>query len=87
MKRAFSLIGPLALAACAAPPVPAPVVAGYAASQGEQGLFVHRTTVPFTYSDGAEARRAADRLCGGRVKSSTEDNFRDGAWIYPQGCA
>ncbi|HEY0274479.1 MAG TPA: hypothetical protein VGC31_00180 [Paenirhodobacter sp.] len=87
MKRALPFFGPLALAACAAPPVPAPVLAGYAASQKGQALFVRRTAAPFTYSDGAEARRAADRLCGGRVKSSTEDNFRDGAWIYPQGCA
>ncbi|MFC3061162.1 hypothetical protein [Paenirhodobacter populi] len=79
----------LALAACAAPPVPerAPAVAGYAAAHAGGALIVTRDAAPFTYSDGAEARRAADRLCGGRVESSTEDNFRDGAWIYPRGCA
>ncbi|RWR29614.1 hypothetical protein D2T29_14465 [Sinirhodobacter populi] len=86
MKQSLPLT--LALAACAAPPPPAPpAVAGYAAAHAGGALIVTRDAAPFTYSDGAEARRAADRLCGGKVASSTEDNFRDGAWIYPRGCA
>jgi hypothetical protein len=85
MKQSLPLT--LALAACAAPPPAPSVVAGYAATQAGGALIVTRDAAPFTYSDGAEARRAADRLCGGRVESSTEDNFRDGAWIYPRGCA
>ncbi|RLL71880.1 hypothetical protein [Paenirhodobacter hankyongi] len=91
MNAALPLsLGALALAACTAPQAPeaAPVVAGYAASKGEMGaLVVTRKARAFDYSEGAEARRAADALCGGRVNSSPEDNFQGGAWVFPGGCA
>lgn len=50
---------------------------------------VHRSTSPFTYADGAEARRQADQQCGGRVQTSIYDRFEGstGAWVFPGGCA
>lgn len=90
MRDALPLIGSLALTGCVAVVpvvVPAPGDAAYAVTRVGAGLSVRRTAAPFGYADGAEARRAADRFCGGKVASSTDDNFRDGAWIYPRGCA
>ncbi|MEZ5884870.1 MAG: hypothetical protein R3D53_13840 [Paracoccaceae bacterium] len=92
MRAALPLgFGALALAACAAPsgaPRPASEVAGYRAGNGADGaLIVTRTAAPFAYDEGAEARRAADALCGGKVASGPKDNFRDGAWHFPGGCA
>ena len=91
MRAALPLgFSALALAACAAPPTtrPASEVAGYRAGTGEGGaLVVSRVSAPFAYDEGAEARRAADALCGGKVASGPKDNFRDGAWIFPGGCA
>lgn len=65
-----------------------------AAVAGYQGAFlptgelaVTRVTQPFGYAEGAEAKRAARALCGGAVASGPQDNFRDGAWVFPGGCA
>lgn len=97
MKAALALITLAALAACA-PPVgpdakgPQVVergVAGYTAMRGTAGeLIVKRAGAPFTEADGAEAKRAANSFCGpdGAV-TGTEDNFREGAWVFPGGCA
>lgn len=90
MSQAFPLIGTLALTGCVAVvpvAVPVPADTAYAVTRAGDALLVRRTATPFTYSDGAEARRAADRYCGGKVASSPEDNYRAGAWIYPRGCA
>ena len=87
----------LALAACATA-VPAPdggaraprvaTVAGYQGAFLPTGeLAVTRSAAPFGYADGAEAKRAAKALCGGAVASGDRDNFREGAWIFPGGCA
>lgn len=87
---------PLTLAACATAPAPdgaahAPrvaEVAGYAGAVLPTGaLAVTRKAAPFRYDEGAEAKRAAKALCGGAVASGDTDNFRDGAWIFPGGCA
>jgi hypothetical protein len=80
----------LALSACATPhAVGAARVApaGYGVTVEDRELFVTRQARVFGYSDGLEARKAADAYCMGRVNSSTADNFRDGAWRFPQGCA
>ena len=84
----------LALGACARPGVgEAPRGArvapeGYAAAEGAQGLVVTRAGQPFGYADGAEAKRAANAYCGPRgVASGDLDNFREGAWLFPGGCA
>lgn len=92
MQSAFPLmLGTLALTACAAPLAEPALraVPGYAAVAGPSGdLRVTRVGVPFGYADGAEARRAADAICGsGGVDSSIRDHFHEGAWIYPEGCA
>ena len=87
----------LSLAACA-PPVgpdakgPAPVekgLAGYTALRGAAGeMLVRRVAAPFSYADGAEAKRAANGFCGpDGVASGPADNFREGAWVFPGGCA
>ncbi|SOC10310.1 hypothetical protein [Rhodobacter maris] len=90
--RAALLILPLA--ACASPPVgsdavgPLAAVAGYTGSFGPQNeLRVRRNAPPFSYDEGAEAKRAAQALCRGAVASGPEDNFREGQWIFPGGCA
>ena len=46
------------------------------------------TGMPYTFADGAQARKQADALCGtGGVRTSIYDRFADGAWTYPEGCA
>jgi len=60
---------------------------GYAVTAEGGALRVTRTAQAFGYADGAEARRGADAFCRGKVKSSPEDNFQAGAWVYPGGCA
>lgn len=88
---------PLFLAACAtAAPAPdggaqAPreaFDADYAGAFLPTGeLLVRRVAAPFTYADGAEARRAADGFCKpAGVASGPDDNFRKGAWVFPGGC-
>jgi hypothetical protein len=61
--------------------------AGYGVSSEGGGLRITREGRAFDYSEGAEARRTADAFCRGKVKSSPEDNFQAGAWVYPGGCA
>ena len=88
---------PLALAACATmQPLPdggarAPrlaEVAGYAGAFLPTGeLAVTRKAAPFGFDEGAEAKRAANALCGGNVASGDRDNFKTGAWVFPGGCA
>lgn len=92
-----ALIAPLTLAACASTaPMPdggarAPRLAEVAGYQGawlpSGELAVTRKAAPFGYDEGAEAKRAAKVLCGGTVASGDRDNFSDGAWIFPGGCA
>ena len=51
-------------------------------------LLVRRVAAPFSYADGAEAKRAANGFCGpDGVASGPADNFREGAWVFPGGCA
>ena len=64
-----------------------PVTEGYSVNFEDRGIAVTREGRGFDYSEGLEARRVADDFCRGRVKSSTADNFRDGAWRFPKGCA
>ena len=91
-----ALFAVLSLAACAATPMPdggakAPRVAqvwGYEGSWLPAGeLAVSRTAAPFGLDEGAEAKRAANALCAGTVASGPADNFREGCWIFPGGCA
>jgi len=97
LAHVAGLIAPLALVACTtAAPMPdggarAPrvaEVAGYSGAFLPSGeLRVTRTGSAFGHDEGAEAKRAANALCGGRVASGDRDNFREGAWLFPGGCA
>ena len=92
-----ALLLPLAIAGCAAAaPMPdggahAPRLAEVAGYQGaflpSGELAVTRKAARFGYDEGAEAKRAANALCGGKVASGDRDNFSEGAWIFPGGCA
>ncbi|KEO51553.1 hypothetical protein TP2_11705 [Thioclava pacifica DSM 10166] len=63
-------------------------VEGYTAGYDAAGaLVVMRQATPFANYDGAEAKRAANAICGGAVASSINDTYRDGAWVFPNGCA
>lgn len=101
VKGGAAALALASLAACAAPgamPGATPdggaraprlaTVAGYEGAFLPTGeLAVRRVTQPFGYAEGAEAKRAARALCGGEVASGPQDNFRDGAWVFPGGCA
>lgn len=92
MRTLLASIGLATLAACAAPAPKAPApqgLAGYTAMKGPAGeLIVKRAGAPFSYADGAEAKRAANSFCGPNgVASGDLDNFRDDAWVFPGGCA
>ncbi len=84
----------LALAACApavAPVAPGPVVVDGVAydvsRRPSQAVLVRRIDRPFQNWEGAEARRAADRFCQGRAKTSIRDRFEGDGWLIVEGCA
>ncbi len=83
MKRLLA-IPVLALSACGAPDVQA--VPG-----GSVPVSVTSATgQPYTYADGAQAKKQADAQCGtGGVRTTIYDRFDDatGAWVFPGGCA
>ena len=57
---------------------------------GSGQVVVTGADLPYTQSDGAAARQAADAVCGPRgVRTSIYDSFDAGraAWVYPEGCA
>jgi hypothetical protein len=88
--RALPLLS-LPLAACVAAG-PAPVApranATASLSQAGAGVQVVRTVAPaYAMWDGAAARRDADALCGGKVRSSIYDRYESGAWVFVEGCA
>lgn len=89
MARALALVaGTAGLAGCAAQATGPVAPAGYGAVVLPGGaLQVTRAATPFAGWEGAEARRAADAACGGRVAASIYDRFSDGAWIFVGGCA
>lgn len=76
------MAAPLLLAACAAAPPPA--------SPTGAALVVTSPAAPFTFADGAAAKRQADADCGQQgVRSSIYDRFDEtrAAWVFPEGCA
>jgi len=97
MKTPLALIATAALAGCQQPVGPdsvgpRPVAHARAGLRRSArckagALIVTRDAAPFSYSDGAEAKRAANGFCGPKgVDSSPEDNFREDAWVFPGGC-
>ncbi|GAB1363381.1 hypothetical protein MASR1M32_26170 [Rhodobacter sp.] len=90
MIRALPILS-LPLAACVAA-APAPVApradVGASLSQAGKAVRVTRTAAPaYAMWDGAAARRDADALCGGKVRSSIYDRYEAGAWVFVEGCA
>jgi hypothetical protein len=81
----------MGLAVTAAGCAPAPGVGGAAAGPAARGpLEVRAADVPFTYADGAVAKRQADAQCGPRgVRTSIYDRFDEAraVWIFVEGCA
>ncbi len=80
-----SLFACAALAGCAGQPG-SPIAAAVA---GRTPVSVTSATgLPYTFADGAQAKKQADALCGtGGVRASIYDRFNAGAWVYPEGCA
>ena len=94
MMRALPLLS-LPLAACVAAS-PAPVApraemradVGASLAQSGRAVRVTRTAAPsYAMWDGASARRDADALCGGKVRSSIYDRYEAGTWVFVEGCA
>lgn len=83
MMRAFAL-SPVVLA-CAACVQEAPV----ASRAPAEPVRVTNGGQPFAAWEGAVARKAADAVCGGAVRTSIYDRFdrATGEWVYPEGCA
>lgn len=75
-----------ALAGCGAASGPAQVPASEPAGSA---LVVRPADTAFTFADGAAARRQADAVCGGQVRTSIYDRFdaATGAWVFVEGCA
>jgi hypothetical protein len=74
-------LGAAVLAGCAAPPV-APGAAA------RSPLRVTDEAAPLAYWEGARAKRIANELCGPRgVRSSIDDRYENGAWVFVEGCA
>ncbi|WP_050528656.1 hypothetical protein [Pseudorhodobacter aquimaris] len=84
----------LVLSACATsvPPLPrAPIVldgVSYDVAKRPTGAVeVSRIGRPFENWEGQEARRAADRFCVTRAKTSIKDRFQGSTWLIVEGCA
>ena len=74
-------LGAAVLAGCAGTP-------DYVPPGGRGALRVMDETNPPGYSDGTRAKRIANDICGPKgVKSSTEDRYESGYWIFAEGCA
>lgn len=61
-----------------------------AAPTGAAVSVTSATGTPYTYADGAQAKKQADAQCGtGGVRTGVYDRFDDatGSWVYPGGCA
>lgn len=90
MIRALPLLS-LPLAACvaaASAPVAPRADVGASLVQAGRAVRVTRTAAPaYAMWDGASARRDADALCGGRVRSSIYDRYEAGTWVFVEGCA
>lgn len=90
MIRALPILS-LPLAACVAAS-PAPVASradiGASLTQSGKSVRVARSAAPaYAMWDGAAARRDADALCGGKVRSSIYDRYEAGTWVFVEGCA
>ena len=75
-------LGAAVLSGCAAPAAVPP--------SGGSGPAVRVTdaAAPLAYYEGARARQLADAQCGPRgVRSSINDRYENGVWVFVEGCA
>lgn len=85
----LSLVLPLAACVAAAPaPVAPRADVGASLAQSGKAVRVTRTTgTAYAMYDGVHARKDADALCGGKVRSSIYDRYEAGTWVFVEGCA
>ena len=73
-------LGAAVLSGCAA--------AGAGAPSATRDLRVTGETGPLGFDEGARAKRMANDICGPKgVRSSINDRFDAGTWVFPEGCA
>ncbi len=75
-----------ALAGCA----PGASGGGVTAGGAARPYAVRSPSVPFSYADGAAAKKQADAECGPLgVRTSIRDRYdaASGAWVFVEGCA
>jgi len=78
-------LGAAVLSGCAAP---APGLAPGAGASASRALRVTDEAAPLAYFEGARAKRIANALCGPRgVRSSIDDRYENGAWVFVRGFA
>jgi hypothetical protein len=74
-------LGAAVLTGCAAPAAVAP-------SGGGLPLRISDPVVPLSFFDGARAKELANAQCGPRgVRSSINDRYENGTWVFVEGCA
>jgi hypothetical protein len=74
-------LGAAVLTGCAAPAAVAP-------SGGGSPLRISDPVVPLSFYDGARAKELANAQCGPRgVRSSINDRYENGTWVFVEGCA
>jgi hypothetical protein len=74
-------LGAAVLTGCAAPAAVAP-------SGGGQALRISDPAAPLSFYDGARAKDLANAQCGPRgVRSSIDDRYENGTWVFVEGCA
>jgi hypothetical protein len=75
-------IGAAVLSGCAAPAAVAP------APSGAREVRVSGEAGPLANYEGAEAKRLANAQCGPKgVRSSINDRYENGTWVFVEGCA
>lgn len=83
MRKGWHIaLGAAVLSGCAAAPTTAPPPGG------ARALRVMDEVRPLGYSEGTRAKRIANDICGPKgVKSSINDRYEGGYWIFAEGCA
>jgi hypothetical protein len=75
-------VGAVVMSGCASPAI------GPSATAGAEPLRVNDAASPLAYYEGARAQRIADAQCGPRgVRSTINDRYENGTWVFVGGCA
>jgi hypothetical protein len=74
-------LGAVVLSGCASP-------GAVGSGGGGEPLRVADATAPLAFYDGARAKEIANAQCGPRgVRSSINDRYENGTWVFAEGCA